>query len=168
MAEHPENDGRVDALLSIAAGISSPARARPIFADNEASEVERVFRAQYESFLGAGERLRIDGDIDEDGVLVRAELATATRDEVGRFEVGALLRENTEVPLVELRAAAVEFLVSWLAQWLRDGRFPRPHLDFKEYRWEEVALRFRGEVTNLSLVEEADRLLREAGFDPDE
>lgn len=156
------------AVAPILGGVKAPTKARPIFADNEAAEISRIFRSQFESYLSPGETLLIDGDIDDDGVLVRAELASGARDEVGRFEVGAVLRDNAEVPLVDIRAGAVEFLMSWLAQWIRDGRFPRPHLDFKEYRWDDVTLRFRGDVSNAALVDEADRLLREAGFDPNE
>lgn len=154
--------------MTIQKGAAHPVRAREIFTPDEATQIAVLLKEAHRAYLHDGEDYAIRGDIDEDGLLVLVDLALPDRSEVSRFEVGALLAENQELALVDLRAAAVEFVSAWLLTWLRDGRLPRPHLEFKDYRWEDANLRFRGEVRNDLLVAEADRLLREAGFDPDE
>jgi hypothetical protein len=141
---------------------------RPLFTTPEQAELVAAFREAWTLALRPGEAPSIDGDVDDVRVRVEVVVAHAESGDETRVEAVALLDENETRDLVELRAAAIEFALSWLGDWLRGDRFPRPHIDWKEYRWEEVALRFRGESTNRRLRDEADRLLREAGFDVDD
>lgn len=141
---------------------------RPIFSDIEKTAITDLFVQGHLSTLRPGEALHIDGDVDDTRVSVRFELADRDDDEVTRTEAVALLEDHAEADLVDLRAACVEMTAAFLAEWLADGRIPAPHIEFKEYRWEDVQVLFRGETRREKLLAEADRLLREAGFDVDE
>ncbi len=137
---------------------------RDIFSDDEQEAARQALHAAFGAWIKPDETFGIVGRFDGERLRVTIELADAPRTSVARFEAGYLF-ENDDETVVELRALLVEFLGGMIEGWLRDDRWPPPHLDWQEYTWERTTIAFRGSVHNEALTRMADELLASADLD---
>ena len=137
---------------------------RDIFSDDELEAARRALHDAFGTWIKPDEAFGIVGRFDGERLRVTIELADTTRSSVARFEAGYLF-ENDDENVVEVRALLVEFLGGMLDTWLRDDRWPPPHLDWQEYSWERTTIAFRGSVENEALTRMADELLASADLD---
>lgn len=130
-----------------------------IFTDEETSAIEQTLHEHFERYLKAGETFSVSGEFDPEGLEVRVRLADAERRAVLDFHAGAEVDPAGRRTLIEARAQAIEFLHSMFLEYFRGGRWPNPHLEWKEYKWEAHAVFFRGELRDEYLESLADQLL---------
>jgi hypothetical protein len=111
--------------------------------------------------LRRGERFSVSGTLVEGRLEVVIELADPDRTDVATFTAGYEVGGAEDPTPVEARAHAVEFLHTVISDYLQSDRFPRPHIDWREYDFEGHRVFFRGSVVNEVLEREADALLGE-------
>ncbi|MCB9506115.1 MAG: hypothetical protein H6697_00430 [Myxococcales bacterium] len=132
-----------------------------IFAPEELRAIEKTFRGGFGAAFAANESLAVSGTLSDERIEVRVELADATRDEVAFFVAGMELAPEARVSVIEARALTVEFLFTIVSEYLTEGRWPPPHLDWREYTFEGKPVFLRGRAYNERLEKMADALLGE-------
>jgi hypothetical protein len=137
-------------------------RGESIFADDERTEANTMLTNDLGSSLRPGERISVDGWLDAEMLTVELEIADPKREEVHRFEAGYELDDNAKMTIVEARPFLVEFLHAAATDYLRDERWPRPHLPWKGYDFRGTELFMRGSVMNEHLEAMADEWLAKA------
>lgn len=135
-----------------------------IFSEQEQEAARRALHDAFGSWITPDESFGIVGRFDGTRLRVTIELADTTRSSVARFEAGYLFERDDE-SVVEVRALLVDFLGGAIERWLRDERWPNPHIDWQEYSFERTTLMFRGSVENEALTRMADELLAAADAD---
>ncbi len=133
-----------------------------IFSEGDRNEIAAAFRKTFGARLLPGERFTARGELEEHRLVVEIEMAVPDRTAVTSFFGGVELDPKGKATLLEHRARIVEFIGSMIDEHLREGRWPRPHLEWKEYTFEGRTLFFKGAARNEALEAEADRLLAEA------
>lgn len=136
-----------------------------VFTDAERSRIERTLARELNPRMRAGESLTVRASVDAESLSVVLELADGAREDVSRFEAAFALDDDAP-PLADARATLVEFLHAVVDEWLRDGRWPRPHLDWRVYTFNGYEVHLRGASLNEKLEAMADALL--AGGDASE
>jgi len=129
-----------------------------VFTDDERHEVERAMHKAFKGRLQPGEAIAVRAAVDAERLSVTVELADGDREDVTRFEAAFALDDDAPA-LADARATLVEFLHAFIDEWLRDGRWPRPHLDWKVYAFSGYDVHLRGESLNEKLEAMADALL---------
>lgn len=135
---------------------------RPIFSESERKQVADALKRSFRGALVPGERFAVAGELDDERIIVEIELSNSDRTAVTSFFAGRELVRKEETTLIEHRALLVEFLSAMIDEHLREGRWPRPHLEWKEYTFESATVFYRGAARNEALEAEADRILAEA------
>lgn len=135
---------------------------RPIFSEAERKQIATALKRSFQSSLVPGERFFVAGELDDERIVVEIELSNPDRTAVTSFFGGKELVRNEETSLIEHRATIVDFLSAMIDEHLREGRWPRPHLEWKEYTFEGAVVFYRGAARNEALEAEADRILAEA------
>ena len=133
-----------------------------IFTEGEREQIAKAFRRTFGGVLLPGERFTARGELEDDRLTVEIELANPDRTLVTSFFGGRELPLKGETTLVEHRALLVEFLSGMIDEHLRNGRWPRPHLEWKEYTFAGQSVFYKGAARNEALESEADRILAEA------
>lgn len=137
----------------------------PLYTPVELARIQADLTTLVGEYLKGDESLVCTGLVDPLHMELVAELSTASRDEVTRFEAAVDFADEKAPSLANGRAVLVEFLGAMCLQWMRESRWPPPHLDWKEYRFEDHTLLFRGSQVNEALERMADAWL-EKGGDP--
>ncbi len=148
--------------------MSEPNTGSEIFTDSERDAIATSLFEAFRASLKPGERFRAAGQLEDERLTVTVELAGPEREEVQVFEAGHEVHAESELDLVAARAHAVEFLGGMIHRYLKDGRWPHPHLDWKAYTFEGIEVFFRGAVRNDKLEAMADALLAEGQGEADE
>lgn len=133
-----------------------------IFTPAEAAQVRDAFRRVFGASLAPGERFAVRGKNTDGRLEVCIEIADPDRTDVASFYAGFEVGGKDNVNEVEARATAVEFLHAAIHEYLQTDRFPRPHIDWREYTFEGKKLYFRGTVVNEAVEAQADALLAAA------
>ena len=142
--------------------------ARSIFSLPEREAIVRTFTESFRAKLEPGEEFAVDGGAESGRIFVRLTIADKDRENVTTMEAAIEGDDEDIKVVVSARAAIVEFLHSMLDEYLREGRWPRPHLDWKEYAYERDTIFYRGSVVNEKLEAMADALLAAAEGGSDE
>ncbi len=137
----------------------------PMFSEAEELDAIRLLTDEFGASLLPGETFLLDGEIDDDSLLLTCQIARKELDQVTRLEVGFNLPAEDSVTVLEARGLMVEFLGALLTEWFAGGRMPPPPLEWVSYTYANFIMYHRGSVRNEDLIAQADRLLREAGFD---
>jgi hypothetical protein len=139
----------------------------PMFSDAEEKDAVRLLNDEFGASLLAGEHFIIEGEIDDESLLLTCQLARRELDQVTRLEVGFNLPEDDAVTVLDARGLMVEFLGALLTEWFSGSRMPPPPLEWVAYPYANFTMYHRGSVRNEDLIAQADKLLMEAGFDTD-
>lgn len=136
-----------------------------IFQDREAGEIVATLQDEFGGLLRPGEQFALEGQMDAERLIVTLELADTEREEVLRVDAGHevdAFRAESGATLVDARAHAVEFLIGYVHEYLRNERWPRPHHDWKAYTFQGKQVFLRGMVVNEKLEAMADEWLKKA------
>jgi hypothetical protein len=133
-----------------------------IFSEGDRAEIAGAFRQSFRPSLLPGERFTARGELEAERLIVEIEMAVPDRTTVTSFFGGVELSKDDKTTLLEHRALLVQFIASMIEEHLREGRWPRPHLEWKEYIFEGKPVFYKGSGRNEALETEADRLLAEA------
>lgn len=133
-----------------------------IFSPGEEQQILETFQRLFGASLRRGERFSVYGAFETEQLVVTIEIADPGRTEVARFEVGHTVGGDEDLPVIEARARSIEFAHEAVHSYLQSGRWPAPHLDWREYTFEGKPLFFRGSIRNEELEAAADALLAEA------
>lgn len=133
-----------------------------IFSEGDRTEIAKALRETFGPSLLPGERFTARGELEEQRLVVEIEMAVPDRTMVTSFFGGVELSPKEKTTLLEHRARVVEFLATMIEEHLREGRWPRPHLEWKEYTFEGESVFYKGAARNEALESEADRLIAEA------
>lgn len=139
----------------------------PMFSDAEELDAVQLLTDEFGASLLPGEAFMLEGEIDDDSLVLTCQLARKELDQVTRLEVGFNLPPDDAVTVLDARGLMVEFLGALLTEWFAAGRMPPPPLEWVSYTYANFTMYHRGSVRNEDLIAQADRLLREAGFDTD-
>ena len=133
-----------------------------IFNEAERAEIGKAFRRTFGAALLPGERFTARGELEDERLTVEIELANPDRTVVTSFFGGSELPRKGKTTLIEHRVVLVEFLSGMIDEHLRNGRWPPPHLEWKEYSFQGSVIFFKGSARNEALESEADQILAEA------
>jgi hypothetical protein len=139
----------------------------PLFSDAELNEVVQTFADAFASWLRPAEIIEVSGDIRAGELLMECRLKNRTTSDNTKFEMGLTLPDDESLTLLDARAVLVEAISSVLGDWLAAERLPPPHPQWLPVSYSNLTLFVRGESRNDDLIEQANRLLEEAGFDTD-
>ena len=134
-----------------------------IFTPAEATQIRDTFGRTFGASLRPGERFSVSGTNVDGRLEVVLVLADPERTEVATFVAGHDVGHGAPLSEIDARAHAVEFLHAAIHDYLQSGRFPRPHLDWREYTFDNKKVYLRGSVVNEALEAQADALLAAAG-----
>ena len=130
-------------------------------------DVAGLLQGRHQDRLGPGELFTVAGEMDADGVEVTLVLDAPG----GHDRAEAVCRVAVPKGAPDADAAldrALDAADAFLGSWLEGDRAEHFPVDFEEYEYggAPVSLRFRR--SRPTVETKADRLLREAGHDPDD
>lgn len=132
------------------------------FTDEELRRIESAFRETFRSHMKRGEAFAAAGTLDERHLGLRIELANPDRSEVTHFELAFELVAVPDLPLVDARVKLTECAGAVWEEYLREDRWPPPHLDWREYTFDELPIQVRGAFRNELAESMADAWLAQA------
>lgn len=133
-----------------------------LFSPEERKAILDTFNRLFGASLNPGERFAVFGAVKGERLVVTVEVADPDRTEVATFEMGHGINGDDDLPAVEARARSIEFAHEALVNYFQSGRWPKPHIDWREYTFDGKLLYFRGTVRNEKLEAAADAFLAEA------
>jgi hypothetical protein len=139
----------------------------PLFTDVETRQILQTFERLFGGWIAPGETWTLSGALDGDDLELRLRGEQKDPPLVSLLEFGCTLEPERGFTVLEARSALVEALFALVDTWFRGERLPPPPLDWQRYQHEDRAFYHRGRVEREDLKAMADRLLAEAGFDPD-
>lgn len=142
--------------------------ARVIFSATELVTIREEIRSVFALSLERSDlSVWFDGSLVEDRVHQEIRLSTPDQHLNLRMEAATEVNPKDAEDLINARVHVLELLVAMLEEWVEDGGFRSPNIDWESFTYENRKILYRGELMNSKLSSMADDFLRSHGLDPD-
>lgn len=131
--------------------------------------IRQALMARFSAFLKPGESLEIDAELADEYVWAIIRLVSADESFQLDVEASILAADQGARQLEEAEKyleMVIEFLKLQLYDYFRQDRDERFHIDWRIYQVQQFNVRFRGQIRQPTLEEQADALLDQAGGGP--
>ncbi|HOW17379.1 MAG TPA: hypothetical protein PK443_06650 [bacterium] len=137
------------------------------FSPQEVAELESVFNERFLSNLNKDENISAEAYVSKGALYITFILCNDEQTYYYPFDMVIEEKESKGLTEEEAKLVLLDFAGSYFEEFFKSGRELYMPIDWKEYSLNGLKFYAKAQVLNKKLEKEADRILKEAGFDFD-